>query len=659
VRRIVTAILAAAALAGPSSAGASPGWVPGFDEVTPSANVRMPAAVVTQDLRTVVFWVQYPGVRAAVRPRGGTFGDPFVIDAGDPSYVPQYLSAIALPDGDVLVTWSGPGDQALLAKLFHPDGTVDNAVTVDPGSSRPAVAVNSAGMVALAYYYFNQVYVAVRPAGSDTFDSPVLLLTLGSNEQHGSLDVTLRDDGQIAVAIGTDIVNPPGGSARMLIIRRTGTTTASPEFVDSRTLNLTPPMPGQTESAQYRGLIELLSDGRQMLVYRLATSSFNGSITRDLRGGPRDGSAGAAPLVDSTNNIATEHGLVVDQAGRPFVWWRKELGPDQGLRVARASTAGVFSASQLLVSGPFGTVGFDTFGNGRTGVLFTQDGKVKASTSEAGGAFGAPLEVATPGNVPAQPSSVALAGAGEGSAVAVWPDGATFQTSALNATAFDATAPTLGVLQAPDALTAGVAGNFTATALDDWSTPSISWLFGDGATQSGSSVQHAFAAAGSFTATATATDAVGNTAAGERTVTVSPAPSTSPGTSPIVDGTDTRAPVLSSLRLVPSTLRRGKRSTTLQFGLDEAATVVVQLQRARPGFRSAKRCVAKRPRRGTPKRCTRFVRSGAALRRAAGAGAGRLTIRRPRAKGRYRVAVYAVDAAGNRSAVQRRALTVR
>jgi len=50
---------------------------------------------------------------------------------------------------------------------------------------------------------------------------------------------------------------------------------------------------------------------------------------------------------------------------------------------------------------------------------------------------------------------------------------------------------------------------------------------------------------------------------------------------------------------------------------------------------------------------------GPDLKRTFQAGAGKLTIRRPRAEGRYRVVVVAVDAAGNRSSRVRRALTVR
>jgi hypothetical protein len=315
------------------------------------------------------------------------------------------------------------------------------------------------------------------------------------------------------------------------------------------------------------------------------------------------------------------------------------------------------------------------FGAGRTGVIYTQVGQVNAATSEAGAAFGAPVAVATPAAMPS-PAAVALAGAGEGSAVGFWADGTNSSDSALYATPFDATPPEVLNIQAPATLVAGVAGTFSATERDDWSTPLMSWLFGDGATLPGEIVQHAFATDGVFGATATATDQVGNTASDTRSVTVTPAPlpPVPPGdTTPAVDETppppppsppaaplpDTRAPVLSGVRLVPAILRRGRKKTTLKFRVDEAATVVAQLERARPGFRSGKRCVARRPSTGTAKRCTRFVRSGAALKRVLTApGSGKLTIKRPRALGRYRVRVYAADVALNRSAEKRPALTV-
>lgn len=678
MRRIGPAFLTLlAVLAIPAAASAASAWVPGFDEVAPSGNMRTPVTVVTPDLRTTALWVNYPEITAAVRPRGGTFGAPFQLDAGDGSYVPQWPTAVALPDGEVVAAWSGPGDQELRVRSLQPDGTISTPKPTEVGGSRPALAVNAAGDIALAYYSFNQVYLAIRAAGSKTFGSPILLLTLTGNEKPAGvssnapterpLDVTIRDDGQVAVAVGTEILNPPGGTARMLIARyATGTTTI--ETIDSRALTLTP-SPGTTSLARFHGSIELLDDGRQLLVYRLETDT-NGVIDRSLYAGPRDGSSQPAPpLLASSPAFGPvfgpkEHGLTVDEAGRPWVWWRYGTGSgEEALRIRQASTAGAFSApSQDLASPTFGPVVSTTFGAGRTGVLFTQDGVVKASVSDGGAAFGAPVQVAAPAALPSPLASIALAGAGEGSAVAVWPDGATQQASALHATPFDATAPTVSGLAAPASLVAGAEGTFTATVFDDWSVPAVSWLFTGGATLPGASVKRAFPAAGSVTATVTATDAAGNTAEAAKTVTITRAPAApaaggpGPGTAAQAD---TRAPVLSGVRLVPGTLKRGKRTTSLRFTLDEAAAVSVRLQLVRPGFRSGRRCVARRPGTGVAKRCTRRSPVGRRLQVPARAGAGTIPIKRPRARGRYRLEISAADAAGNRSAAQARALTVR
>jgi hypothetical protein len=120
-------------------AAAGSGWVPGFDEVVPAgppASVRTPAAVVTPDLRTVAFWVDYPRIRGSVRPRGGSFGEPFELDPGSASYVPQWLDAVALPDGEVLAVWSSPGFTEMKIKSLAPDGSIGDARPVEIGGSR-------------------------------------------------------------------------------------------------------------------------------------------------------------------------------------------------------------------------------------------------------------------------------------------------------------------------------------------------------------------------------------------------------------------------------------------------------------------------------------------------------------------------------------------
>jgi len=533
-------VLTAVALAVPTSAAAAPGWVPGSDEIAPAStgsSVRTPVAVVTPDLRTVAFWSDYPRVRAAVRPRGGTFGEPFVFDGGNPDYVPSWLGAVALPDGEVLAAWSGGINGELRIKALQPDGTVADARPPEPGSSYPVLAANESGMVAMAYYSgLNGLTLAIRPAGADGFETPIPLLNLVGNElatsvanvQTHPLDITVRDDGQVAVAVGTSVLNPPGGTARMLIVRYAGGA-PSTETVDFAALNTTPP-PGPPAGAEFRGAIELLPDGRQLLAYRLETVSSAGFYQRKMAAGPRDGSGlPAAQLLDEGSGPFAgpeELDLSVDDAGRPWLWWRHGISAaEDELRVRQATAAGVFSAPhQVLASPEFGAVEISAFGAGRTGLLFTADGMVKASTSEDGGPFDAPTEVATPGGIPPLPSGVGLAGAGEGSAVALWPDGATVQAAALAATQFDATPPVLQGLQTPESLPEDVAGTFSATVADDWSAPSVSWLFGDGAALTGATVQRAFPSPGSFTAAATVSDAVGNTATDARTVTVTAAP---------------------------------------------------------------------------------------------------------------------------------------
>lgn len=111
---------------------------------------------------------------------------------------------------------------------------------------------------------------------------------------------------------------------------------------------------------------------------------------------------------------------------------------------------------------------------------------------------------------------------------------------------------------------------------------------------------------------------------------------------------DLVAPRITALRLSSAKLKRRRGSTTLRFNLDERATVKVAYER----------CV--KTRRG---RCLRWRAAGTVTRPA---GAGRVALkltakagRRTLAAGRYRLAISAVDAAGNRSAVQRRALTIR
>jgi hypothetical protein len=138
---------------------------------------------------------------------------------------------------------------------------------------------------------------------------------------------------------------------------------------------------------------------------------------------------------------------------------------------------------------------------------------------------------------------------------------------------------------------------------------------------------------------------------------------------PPAPGADRTRPVLSQLRVSPSRFaaRRGRgRSarggSTVRWRVSEAATVRLRVQRVRSGFRSGGRCVARRPRRGTVRRCTRFVTVLTLTRRAA---AGRTAMRfaglvrgRALGPGRYRLEGRATDAARNASLPRRASFTI-
>jgi len=129
-------------------------------------------------------------------------------------------------------------------------------------------------------------------------------------------------------------------------------------------------------------------------------------------------------------------------------------------------------------------------------------------------------------------------------------------------------------------------------------------------------------------------------------------------------GADATASDITEVSVAPRRWRRGSGlpissaapvGTTIRWRLSEAARVTLSFQRARPGRRVGRRCVAPTPRRRSRPRCVRFSRAGRIVVPNAQAGVntlrfeGRLTSRRQLGLGVHRVIVGAVDAAGNRS----------
>ena len=160
--------------------------------------------------------------------------------------------------------------------------------------------------------------------------------------------------------------------------------------------------------------------------------------------------------------------------------------------------------------------------------------------------------------------------------------------------------------------------------------------------------------------TATVRDAQGNSATASRTVTYTP-----PVPPPPPTVRDLVAPTISSATLSASTFRvaagptavsaqrRSPAGTTVRFSVSEPSRVTFAISRRTTGRRVGGRCVKTTKRNRRRGRCTRYVLGRTLTRRAtAGANQLRFTGRvgtRKLAVGRYRFAIVAIDAAGNRS----------
>jgi len=138
---------------------------------------------------------------------------------------------------------------------------------------------------------------------------------------------------------------------------------------------------------------------------------------------------------------------------------------------------------------------------------------------------------------------------------------------------------------------------------------------------------------------------------------------------PVVpDPVDTTKPTIAGLSLEPKAFRAaapGVKSggTNVSFRLSEAATVRFTIERRARGRKAGRKCVAPRPRNRGARSCVRWLKVRGQIERTGVAGSnsfrftGRLTGRKL-APGSYRVVSVATDAAGNPSAVARRAFKV-
>jgi hypothetical protein len=255
----------------------------------------------------------------------------------------------------------------------------------------------------------------------------------------------------------------------------------------------------------------------------------DGSLVSARRTGP-DGvwgspapmaAASAAPSNWSWQDDPVE--LAIDGGGKAVATW---TGPDgrvrAGVRPAGAgwtvtTISGAGAAEPHVAVNPAGTA-FVTF--------LGPTGAVLVSSRPAGGTWSVPEPLSAAGS-----TRPLVAVDASGDAVAAWISaGGALQTST-----FDATEPVLGHVSVPGAAVVGQRMTATMSAPWDLWSPvgTVGWDFGDGATGSGPSAAHAYAAPGTYAVTARAVDAEGNVTTTTREVSVAAAPVTTPVTTPV------------------------------------------------------------------------------------------------------------------------------
>ncbi len=434
--------------------------------------------------------------------------------------------------------------------------------TGDGGTLAARVAVNARGDAVAGWTNTTNIYMSTRPSGG-SWSAPITIAPTGGTFGNDDPQVGIADDGTTAIAwnfytgskfaahyavrsaagvLGPIKSSDPAqsisgvpqltmngaGDAIVAWPRTNGTKYVIQAAVRPRGGDFSAPI-DLSDSAQdaFSAAVALAQNGASAVAW--TRSDGTNQLTQVSRR-PAGGAFGLAETLSAAGADATFPAVSINDAGETLVSWTRAGS-------AQARIGGLTGSFQPLTD--FGT------GGGRTSAVIDNDGlavvsfgatsQAFASVRQPSGAFGAPERLSPDGILVGVYSNVPTATLGidgQGDAVAAW-DAFGSGVQSIGARILDGGAPAFGAVSTPTTATAGQAATFSATATDRFSPiASTTWNFGDGsAAATGPSVQHTFAAAGSYDVTVTATDAVGNDTSTTRRVTVGAAPVT-PGPLP-------------------------------------------------------------------------------------------------------------------------------
>lgn len=611
-----------------------------------------PAALTVDDDGTAVAVYRSGGeLRTASRAPGGDFGPSQLLG----SIGAAGLDLVTAPDGSAVLAWADAGGLVRVSER-KPGGSFGPAATAWPGgealdaagASPISVATGSAGRVAVLFSTTKsvgsgpvttttRVRSVVRPAADAAFgaaqviDSDEQLIVRRRLGPVIGADTFLEPRGAFAPDGSLDVVFFRSGSTFFLPLKRLRTAHrsaagdwAAPTDLEAETEIFMPPSVSLADPA-----IVPAGDGTAAVwAQRMDAPGFPGMPTTSaIRRGRRGGSAPAISLSAPLASLSSMASTVVRSP---------RLAPLPG---------------------------------GSTLATWISGTEMRAAVDQAGGDVGAG-ELLGSAELSSLGGDLVTSAGGAGALVWGAVDAA---QNVLRVAVFDGAGPVLSGLAVPETAQEDQPVPMAVKAIDDSGVAKVEWDFGDGAKTTGEQVSRTYADGGLRTVTVTATDARGLTTKRTRTIMVNAVAVADP--KPAVPAArDLAAPTLSALKLSrtrfavakgATALSAAAKGTVLTYRVDEAARVAVAVERLTKGYRSGTRCAAKKPkaRKGRKAKRCELVRTSGTIARSAVSGANRLAFtgrlgRRALASGKYRFALIAVDAAGNRSKPSRVAFTV-
>jgi hypothetical protein len=497
-------------MAGAGSAQAA-AWLPVSPAVNASGGtVRTPRVAVDDAGDVFAVWTEGGSVVAAKRPVGGVFEAPQTLGPAVATTSASHPDIGVDGAGNVVAVWAEVDSagahvirdarRAAGAGSFAAATTVPNAPMTLQNLDNPRVAVNRAGQAVLVVKgsFNTDGFVRISLGTSTTAFASSQEYDLTGSPTVFPADVAINEAGDAVVVWRTNA----GSNLRV----DAGYRVHGAGFGPIESL----PVVATTGHNDPSVAIDLLGNAIAVFNEDPSTSGKVRAFARPAGAGAAwarltDLDAGQAP----TNNFFPQ--VAFDASNSAVAAWPASGELRDSTRPAGAGMQFGQPPQTLApaTESPF-ALAMDAGPSGTTALVWSRgsDSLVRAAVRPNGGAFG---PIATLGDPTRMGDQTDVAVDPQGNAAAVWVEANPADKSTrLVTNEYDATAPALTVTVPPSG-DAGTAVPMSASATDDWSAPGVAWDFGDGTTATGAGVSHSYQSGGTYTVTATATDAAGNT----------------------------------------------------------------------------------------------------------------------------------------------------